>query len=193
VAGSRAFREGAVVPIARAAVLVAQRVGAAEGMRVLDLCAAPGGKTAVLAASGAEVTAVDAHPGRARALEATLRRLGAQVDVVTGDGRAYAGGPFDRILVDAPCTGLGVLAGRPDARWRRREEDVPELAALQAGLVAHAHGLLAPGGELHYAVCTLDPAENEEVAPAAGLRAHDELRTWPDEGDDGFYAARLAP
>jgi 16S rRNA (cytosine967-C5)-methyltransferase len=192
VAGSHAFASGAVVPIARAAVLIALRVGAAPGMRVLDLCAAPGGKTAVLAAGGAAVTAVDAHPGRAKALSATLRRLGASAEVVTADGRTYAGGPFDRILVDAPCSGLGVLAGRPDARWRRSEEDVGELAALQVELVTHARTLLAPGGELHYAVCTLNPGENEAIAPAAGLVAHDELRTWPDEGDDGFYAARLA-
>jgi 16S rRNA (cytosine967-C5)-methyltransferase len=192
VAGSHAFASGAVVPIARAAVLVARRVGAESGMRVLDLCAAPGGKTAVLAARGAHVTAVDSHPGRAKALAATLRRLGVAAEVVTADGRTYAGGPFDRILVDAPCSGLGVLAGRPDARWRRTPEDAAELAALQAELVTHAHGLLAAGGELHYAVCTLNPEENEDIAPAAGLTAADELRTWPDEGDDGFYAARLA-
>jgi 16S rRNA (cytosine967-C5)-methyltransferase len=135
---------------------------------------------------------VDAHPARAKALGATLKRLGVEADVVTADGRAYAGGPFDRILVDAPCSGLGVLAGRPDARWRRTPEDALELAGLQAELVAHAHGLLAPGGELHFAVCTLNPGENEDIAPAADLTAHDELRTWPDEGDDGFYAARLA-
>jgi 16S rRNA (cytosine967-C5)-methyltransferase len=192
VAGSHAFASGAVVPIARAAVLVAQRVGAAPGMRVLDLCAAPGGKTAVLAATGARVTAVDAHPARAKALGATLRRLGVDAEVVTADGRSYVGGPFDRILVDAPCSGLGVLAGRPDARWRRSEQDAEELAALQVELVTHARELLAPGGELHYAVCTLNPGENEAIAPAAGLVAHEELRTWPDEGDDGFYAARLA-
>ena len=160
-------------------------------MHVLDLCAAPGGKTAVLAATGARVTAVDAHPARAKALEATLRRLGAEADVVTADGRSYRGGPFERILVDAPCSGLGVLAGRPDARWRRTPDDVEELSALQVELVRHAAGLLAPDGQLHYAVCTLSPEENEAIAPAAGLVAHDELRTWPDEGDDGFYAAQL--
>jgi 16S rRNA (cytosine967-C5)-methyltransferase len=191
VAGSPAFASGAVVPIARAAVLVAQRVGAEAGMRVLDLCAAPGGKTAVLAASGAHVTAVDSHPARAKALESTLRRLGVEADVVATDGRTYRGGPFDRILVDAPCSGLGVLAGRPDARWRRTPEDTGELATLQAELVRHAQTLLTPTGELHFAVCTLSPGENEAIAPAAGLIAHDELRTWPDEGDDGFYAARL--
>lgn len=191
VAGSHAFASGAVVPIARAAVLIAQRVGAQAGMRALDLCAAPGGKTAVLAATGARVTAVDVHPARAKALEATLRRLGVEAEVVTADGRSYRGGPFERILVDAPCSGLGVLAGRPDARWRRTLEDVEELSALQVELVTHAGELLAPGGQLHYAVCTLNPQENEDIAPAAGLVAHDELRTWPDEGDDGFYAACL--
>ena len=158
-----------MVPIARAAVLVAERVGAKPGMRVLDLCAAPGGKTAVLAASGAQVTAVDAHPARAKTLEATLRRLGVEAEVVAADGRTYRGGPFDRILVDAPCSGLGVLAGRPDARWRRTPEDADELATLQTELVRHARGLLAPAGELHFAVCTLNPGENEAIAPAAGL------------------------
>jgi 16S rRNA (cytosine967-C5)-methyltransferase len=178
--------------MARAAALVAQRVGAGPGMRVLDLCAAPGGKAAVLAASGAHVTAVDAHPARARTLEATLSRLGVDADVVAADGRAYRGGPFDRILVDAPCSGLGVLAGRPDARWRRTPEDIDELASLQVELLSNARELLTPAGELHFAVCTLNPQENEAVAEAAGLVACDELRTWPDEGDDGFYAARLA-
>jgi 16S rRNA (cytosine967-C5)-methyltransferase len=193
IASAGAFTSGAVVPIARAAVLIAQRVGAAEGMRVLDLCAAPGGKTAVMAASGARVTAVDKHTARAKTLEATLRRLGVPGEVVAADGRSYQGGPFDRILVDAPCSGLGVLAGRPDSRWRRTPEDVEELATLQVELVQHAATLLAPGGELHYAVCTLNPDENEATAEAAGMAAHEELRTWPDEGDDGFYAARLAP
>jgi 16S rRNA (cytosine967-C5)-methyltransferase len=193
VAGSPAFTSGAVVPIARAAVLIAQRTGAAAGMRVLDLCAAPGGKTAVLAATGAHVTAVDKHTGRAKALEATLRRLGVQADVVAADGRTFRGGPYDRILVDAPCSGLGVLAGRPDSRWRRSPENVEELAALQVELVRHAATLLAPDGELHYAVCTLNPEENEGTAETAGMVPHDELRTWPDEGDDGFYTARLTP
>lgn len=192
VAGSRAFADGAFVPIARAAALIAQRVGAQPGMQVLDLCAAPGGKTAVLAASGARVTAVDSHPARAKALGATLRRLGVEAEVVAADGRTYRGGPFDRILVDAPCSGLGVLAGRPDARWRRTPEDTDDLAALQVELVTHARELLSPGGVLHYAACTLNPRENEAIAPAAGLEAQDELRTWPDEGDDGFYAARLS-
>jgi 16S rRNA (cytosine967-C5)-methyltransferase len=138
------------------------------------------------------VTAVDKHPARAETLAATLRRLGVAAEVVAADGRTFQGGPYDRILVDAPCSGLGVLAGRPDSRWRRSPEDVAELAELQVELVRHAATLLLPGGELHYAVCTLNPDENEATAAAAGMVAHDELRTWPDEGDDGFYAARLS-
>ena len=112
---------------------------------------------------------------------------------MTADGRSYAGGPFDRILVDAPCSGLGVLAGRPDARWRRSEEDADELArAAGRARDATRRRSWRPAASFHYAVCTLNPAENEAIAPAAGLIARDELRTWPDEGDDGFYAARLA-
>ena len=139
VAGSHAFASGAVVPIARAAVLVAQRVGAGAGMRVLDLCAAPGGKTAVLAASGAP------RDGRRRP---SRPRQGARGDAAPprsrGRGRrgrrphATAAGPFDRILVDAPCSGLGVLAGRPDARWRRTPEDARSWPCSRSELVRHA-------------------------------------------------------
>ena len=91
-----------------------------------------------------------------------------------------------------PAAAWACSPAAPTPAGAAAREDAEELAALQAELVTHAHTLLAPGGELHYAVCTLNPAENEAIAPAAGLTAHDELRTWPDEGDDGFYAARLA-
>jgi 16S rRNA (cytosine967-C5)-methyltransferase len=159
---------------------------------VLDLCAAPGGKTSQLAAAGASVTAVERHPGRAAALRATMERVGARVEVVEADAREFAQGVYDRILLDAPCSGNGVLAGRPDARWRRTPEDVAVLAALQAELIAHALTLRAPGGRLVYSVCTLTPAENEEAVTAAGARALEELRTWPDErGGDGFYVAEI--
>ena len=118
---------------------------------------------------GAQVTAVDAHPGRAKALRgdaAPARRRAPRSSPPTA--ATYAGGPFDRILVDAPCSGLGVLAGRPDARWRRTPEDADELAALQVELVAHARELLAPGGELHYAVCTLNPHGERGDRPGRG-------------------------
>jgi 16S rRNA (cytosine967-C5)-methyltransferase len=182
------YTEGLAVPQSRASIQAAARVGAGPGMRVLDLCAAPGGKTSQLAATGAEVTAVELHPGRAEALRRTLVRLGADVRVVEADARAFAEDGWDAILLDAPCTGTGVLAGRPDARWRRQAADVETLAALQAEMLGHAATLLRPGGRLVYAVCTLSPPENDGAVLAAGLEPLDERRTWPDrDGTDGFY------
>ena len=176
------------MPQSRASIQAAIRVGAGPGMRILDLCAAPGGKTSQLAAAGAEVTAVELHPGRAEALRRTLVRLGADVRVVEADARAFAEEGWDAILLDAPCTGTGVLAGRPDARWRRQAADVETLAALQAEMLRHAAPLLRPGGRLVYAVCTLSPPENDGAVRAAGLEPRDERRTWPDrDGTDGFY------
>lgn len=184
--GSTLYRDGMVFAQALPSALAALRVGAEAGLRVLDLCAAPGGKTAILAATGASVTAVERHSGRAIALRRTLERLGAEVEVVNADGRGYRSDlPFDRILLDAPCTGLGVLAARADARWRRKPEDVAELSALQSQLLAHAQTLLAPGGKLLYSVCTLTPPENEGAVAGAGLVARDELRA------EGFYTAEV--
>jgi 16S rRNA (cytosine967-C5)-methyltransferase len=194
LASSELYARGLVVPQSLSSIGVVQIVGAQAGERVLDLCAAPGGKTAGLAASGAEVTAVESNPARASALRETLARLGAgAVEVVEGDGRAYEGGAFDAVLVDAPCTGLGVLNGRPDSRWRRTPADVESLALLQTELVAHARDLLAPGGRLVYATCTLSPDENERVPRAAGLTPVSERRLWPGPGADGFYVATLRP
>ena len=136
VAGSDAFASGAVVPIARAAVLVAAASRSADRACACSTSARRrAARPPCWRRAAPQVTAVDAHPARAKTLEATLRRLGAEAEVVAADGRTYRGGPFDRILVDAPCSGLGVLAGRPDARWRRTPEDAEELAALQAELV----------------------------------------------------------
>ena len=194
LAGSELFARGLVVAQSLSSIAVVQLVGARAGERVLDLCAAPGGKTAGLAASGATVTAVESNAARAAALRTTLDRLGAEaVEVVEGDGRAFAGGPFDAVLVDAPCTGLGVLNGRPDSRWRRTPADVEALALLQTELVAHARELLAPGGRLIYATCTLSPDENERVPRAIGMTPMSERRLWPGPGADGFYVATLRP
>ena len=138
VAGSHAFASGAVVPIARAAVLVAQRVGAAAWhARARPLRGAgrqDGGARGERRAGDGRRRA----PGRAKALEATLRRLGVEAEVVTADGASTAAGRSSASSSDAPCSGLGVLAGRPDARWRRTPEDAEELAALQIELVTHA-------------------------------------------------------
>jgi 16S rRNA (cytosine967-C5)-methyltransferase len=113
---------------------------------------------------------------------------------VCGDA-AEAGpahGPYDAIVLDAPCTCLGVLAGRPDLRWRRQPEDVEQLQVLQARLLRALVPALRPGGRLVYAVCTLSPAESDEVTAPYPVR--EELRTWPHRGDgDGFYAAVIVP
>jgi 16S rRNA (cytosine967-C5)-methyltransferase len=192
LASSELYERGLVVAQSLSSIAVVDIVAAQPGERVLDLCAAPGGKTAGLAATGAVVTAVESNAARASALRATLERLGAgDVEVVEGDGRAFTGGPFDAVLVDAPCTGLGVLNGRPDSRWRRTPADVDALALLQAELLAHARELLAPGGRLVYATCTLSPDENERVPRAAGLIPVSERRLWPGPGADGFYVASL--
>lgn len=148
---------------------VAAQVGAVAGERVVDLCAAPGGKSTAMAAvmAGAGlVVAADASCHRTRLVAHNVERLGsANVAVVVADGRypALRPGTADRVLVDAPCTGLGVLRRRPDARWRVEAGDVERLAALQRDLLAGAVPLLRPGGTLVYSVCTLTLAETSEV------------------------------
>lgn len=198
VAALAAFAAGDAIPMSRASQRIAPLLGVGPGMRVLDACAAPGGKSGQLAdllgAAGAGLVCVERDAGRCAALRDTLDRIGAgAAEVHCGDAAALgpALGPFDAVLLDAPCTGLGVLAGRPDLRWRRTADDVAELAAVQAELLAALAGSLAPGGRLVYAVCTLSPAESEAVTAPYAVR--EELRTWPHRGDgDGFYAALIA-
>ena len=144
---------------------VAEAVGAEPGERVLDLCAAPGGKALLLAATGARVVAADVRPGRARLVAANARPRRAALDTVVADGRRppFPPASFDRVLVDAPCSGLGVLRRRPDARWRIDEAAVARLVELQRNLVGEAVGLVRPGGHLVYSVCTLTDAEGPAV------------------------------
>jgi 16S rRNA (cytosine967-C5)-methyltransferase len=145
---------------------VAAALGAGPGDRIADLCAAPGGKATALAAAGAGlVVGLDIRPGRARLVASNAAGLGLSVAAVVGDGAAppLRPGAFDRILVDAPCSGLGVLRRRPDARWRVTARDVEELASLQRRLLAAAVELLRPGGVLAYSVCTLTAAETVDV------------------------------
>lgn len=181
---------GAFVVQSRAAQAVGRYVDPRPGERVLDLCAAPGGKTSHLAAlmgGEGEVVAVERHPGRADALRATLGRLRAdRVRVVTADaGEAVEPGTFDRVLLDPPCSGLGTLRTHPDLRWRVTPKDVDQLAAVQDRLLAAAERALRPDGpgRLVYAVCTISAAE--ERMAGDGCR-----RTSPSEdGTDGFYIA----
>jgi 16S rRNA (cytosine967-C5)-methyltransferase len=194
--------EGRIWPQSRGSQLAGLAVGARGGERVLDLCAAPGGKATMLAG---EVVAVEIHPGRARELEENVRRLGAtNVTVVQADALELPSElrDFDRVLVDAPCSGLGVLAQRPDLRWRARP--LPE---LQRDLLSVAAERARPGGTIVYSVCTLNADENEAIVDASGLEpeplgdewpqfAHPKrpefLLTRPDRhGTSGFFITRL--
>jgi 16S rRNA (cytosine967-C5)-methyltransferase len=183
------YAAGAFTPQSRASQLVARIVDPQPGERVLDLCAAPGGKTTHLAAlmgDRGEVVAVDRHPQRARALRVTARRMRADsVRVVEADARTFADSAgFDRVLLDPPCSGLGTLQSHPDLRWRITPETIVALAAEQDELLAAARRALRPGGVLTYSVCTISPAEER-------LAAEHAVRTLPHrDGTDGFYIAR---
>ena len=203
----QALAEGRVWPQSRGSQLAGLAVGSRPGERTLDLCAAPGGKATQLEG---EVVAVEKNEGRARELEENVRRLGAaNVRVVHADaldlpaelGDLELGG-FDRALVDAPCSGLGVLNGRPDLRWHA--EPLPE---LQLALLRAAAARVRPGGTIVYSVCTLNADESEAVVDASGLDAEELGADWPAfrhpsrpeflltlphvHGTSGFFVARL--
>lgn len=189
VSTSAELAAGVIWPQSRAAMLPARLLAPEPGMRVLDLCAAPGGKAGQLAAlmgDRGELVCVERHAGRARALHATLDRFGAScARVVVADVLEFSDGVFDRILLDPPCSGLGVLAARPDARWRSDEPSADRMADGQRRMLAHAEALLAPGGRLVYSVCTIRRGEGEGVLPGG-------RQTLPHrDGTDGFYMAAL--
>ena len=153
----------------RASQWVAEAVGATHGEMVLDLCAAPGGKATSMAAAGATVVAADVRPGRVGLVVDNARRLGIAGDrfhAVAADGAKppFALGSFDRVLVDAPCSGLGSLRRRADARWRIDEGAPARLAGLQDQLLGAAATMVRPGGRLVYSVCTLTAVETTGVA-----------------------------
>jgi 16S rRNA (cytosine967-C5)-methyltransferase len=183
------YPAGAFTPQSRASQLVAPVLDPQPGERVLDLCAAPGGKTthiAGLMGDRGEVVAVERHPGRARALRATANRMHASsVRVVVGDAKAFEDPDgFDRVLLDPPCSGLGTLRSHPDLRWRITPRTIELMAAEQDALLAAAQRARRPGGTLVYSVCTISPAEERLSAP-------DAVRTYPHkDGTDGFYIAR---
>ena len=198
----QALGEGRIWPQSRASQLVGLLVGAREGERTLDLCAAPGGKATQLRGA---VTAVEINAARARELRENVARLRADnVTVVEADALSLPSelAGFDRALVDAPCSGLGVLARRPDLRWRARPLPDLELALLRA-----AAERVRSGGTIVYSVCTLNADENEAVIDAAGLPALPLGDEWPQfrhprrpefllttphrHGTSGFFVARL--
>ncbi|MGX6449030.1 transcription antitermination factor NusB, partial [Patulibacter sp. S7RM1-6] len=191
VLGDPAWHAGAYVAMSYGSMVVGRAVAPQPGERVLDLCAAPGGKTTHLADlmdGTGSILALEKHGGRARALRRTCERVGAaNVEVVHADALAHdlpAGG-FDRVLLDAPCSGLGTLASHPDLRWRIQEADLREVERLQDRLLDVAQRALAPGGRLVYSVCTLNPGE--ERLPEGETR-----RLLPHrDRTDGFYLSAV--
>jgi 16S rRNA (cytosine967-C5)-methyltransferase len=209
-------RDGAALVQDEGSQLVARALTLAEldghdTGRWLDLCSGPGGKTALLAAlTDGRVTAVEPAPRRADLVEQNTHGL--PVDVLRVDGRQTGLAPgFDRVLVDAPCTGLGALRRRPEARWRRTPADVPQLAKLQRELLAAAIALTRPGGVVLYATCSPHLAETVGIvadalrrhpvtaldtrplfAPAEDLGDGPYVQLWPHRhGTDAMFAAAL--
>jgi 16S rRNA (cytosine967-C5)-methyltransferase len=208
---SDAFRSGWVAQDVNAGLAV-ELLRPQPGDLVLDTCAAPGGKTAQLAAAGGRVVAADISAERLRQVGQVLQRLGARpVGLLCEDGR-HAGvtGPFDGVLADVPCSGTGVLARHPEARWRKEEADLPRHAERQLALLEAAFERLRPGGVLVYSTCSLEEEENDAVVdgflarrPDARLEVASQIlpgRPWAQrtvqtlpgrEPGDGAFAARL--
>jgi 16S rRNA (cytosine967-C5)-methyltransferase len=149
-----------------AAALPARLFGDIKGKRLLDLCAAPGGKTAQLIHAGADVTAVDRSQNRIARLRENLARLSLQAETVISDGTEYPGEGFDGVLVDAPCASTGTIRRHPDVAWLKQESDIILLTALQRRLLQKAVGMLKPGGTLVYCTCSLEPEEGEQAVAA---------------------------
>jgi 16S rRNA (cytosine967-C5)-methyltransferase len=201
-----------------AAALPAQLLAPQAGERIADLCAAPGGKTAQLAAAGARVTAVERDPARLERLTGNLRRWNLQADVINADATDWTPPElFDAVLLDAPCSATGTIRRHPDVAHLKRPRDVQTVTQAQDKLLQAAAAMLRPGGRLIYAVCSLQPEEADPRIAAAVERTdlrHDKFRPaelaalpealtkdgflrthpglWPDRGGmDGFFAARL--
>lgn len=164
------FREGAWWVQDLAASLPARLLGPGDGRSVLDLCAAPGGKTMQLAAAGWQVTALDAGARRLQRMQENLTRTGLSASLVQADALQWEPqGGFDAVLLDAPCTATGTCRRHPDVLHRIGDRQIAELSELQAALLARAQRWVKPGGRLVYATCSLEPAEGEDQAATVGL------------------------
>jgi len=179
------FADGAWWVQDAAAALPARLCGDVRGLSVADLCAAPGGKTAQLAAAGARVIAVDRAPARLARLRENLTRLSLAAELVCADVLEWTAGPFDAVLLDAPCSSTGTIRRHPDIPWLKHASDIAALAALQRRLIARAAALTRPGGTLVYSTCSLEPEEGEEIVAAVLADPHG-LRRLPLSPADVF-------
>lgn len=180
-----------------AAALPARLIAAQQNELIADFCAAPGGKTAQLALSGAKVVAIDRSGKRLQRLTANLERLHLAADVVEMDALKYEGGPFDAILIDAPCSATGTIRRHPDVAWTKGPEDIRKLTDLQARLLDKAASLLKSGGRMIYCTCSLEPEEGEAQIVAL-LERNPRLKRAPFtsadlQAFDGPLASALSP
>lgn len=166
-----------------AAALPVCGLGDVSGLTILDMCAAPGGKTLQLAAAGAEVTALDMSEPRLKRVRENLARTGLTAKIVTSDALEFSGGPFDAIVLDAPCSATGTIRRHPDLPLARQGEEIGALIGLQAEMLDHALTLLKPGGKLIYCTCSLLPDEGECQIEEALERHSKTLRVLPDAFD----------
>jgi len=216
----KAMKAGLFTVQDESSMLVAPVLAPEPGQTVIDMAAAPGGKSTHLAEimqNQGKIIAVDIHPHKVDLVEQNARRLGiTNITGVCADAREIGRmmpGRADAVLVDAPCSGLGTLARRPDARWRKTEEDTPQLVPIQRAILESAAEALKPGGTLVYSTCTIDPRENQELvadfvadhpqfafdeiapylpASLAGDAHGWYLQLWPHtHGTDGFFISRL--
>lgn len=161
-----------------AAALPARLLNVQPGEKVVDLCAAPGGKTAQLAAAGAQVTALDRSAERLKRLSANLERLGLEADIKVGDVLGFDVGAYDAVLLDAPCSATGTIRRHPDVAWTKKPGDIAALAAVQAKMLDRVALMLRPGGRLIYCTCSLEPEEGEQQI-AQLLRRNPDLMRVP--------------
>jgi 16S rRNA (cytosine967-C5)-methyltransferase len=196
------FEQGLVSVQDAAAQLAAPLLDAQDGMRVLDACAAPGGKTGhLLESADVELLALDSDAARLVRIEENLQRLQLRANLKTGDAAVadwWDGVPFDRILADVPCTASGIVRRHPDIRWLRRKEDTAQLAGISARILDNLWRMLKPGGKLIFVTCSLWPRESEAQAAAFAVRnnalrlpAPGQLLPVADPGQDHdglFYA-----
>jgi 16S rRNA (cytosine967-C5)-methyltransferase len=159
-----------------AAALPAKLIPAAAGLKIGDLCSAPGGKAAQLALRGAHVTAIDRSAERLKLLAANFERLRLEAEIVVGDVMTLKGYAFDAVLVDAPCSSTGTIRRHPDVAWTKKQSDIATLSALQARMLDKAFELVRPGGTIIYCTCSIEPEEGELQIPALLRRNPDVMR-----------------